>query len=155
MLIRTMLFLALRRILLNDRSSLLSCLLYLAFFALVCHSGVRQSSHKTTKTKHTILKTMRPGLVPPDIQKTKKTQAVDKGSPRVSFRGANISFKGYRDTYITPLRVKGTKQSYIPRAFGFLSGSIHPVHLLLLRIYKIICIIVQSLAHDKRSLPWG
>ena len=61
----------------------------------------------------------------------------------------------YRDTYIQSSRVKGARQSNVPGPLSSFVGSVHLALPWFLRIYKIVCIIVQGLAHDKRSLPWG
>src|SRR5664279_6481784 len=48
--------------------SLFSCLLSFVTLALVYHFGVRQSSHKVTKTELTILETLSYSLEPFDIR---------------------------------------------------------------------------------------
>jgi hypothetical protein len=50
--------------------------------------------------------------------------------------------------------VKRMEQSYVPWSLGFFSGPVHLVLLGSLRIYKIVGIIVQSLAHNEWPLPW-
>jgi hypothetical protein len=51
-------------------------------------------------------------------------------------------------------RVEGAKKRDIPRSLGFLVGFVRFALFWFLCIYKIISIVVQSLAHNERSLPW-
>ena len=96
-------------------------------------------------------------LEPSDIQETEITMQINtdfstRQFPSL-FSGCRHFISGFRDTYSESLRIKRAKQSYIPRSFGLLSGSVHPVLHLLLCINKIIGIIVQSIAHYKWSFP--
>ena len=75
-----------------------------------------------------------------------------KAVPEFPFGVPTFNFKVPRYIHYFLLGVKRAKQGYIPRPLGLLSRSVQLVLHLCLCIYKIIRIIAQSPAHNKRSL---
>ena len=133
------------------RCNLCSCLPFFFGVLAVESQDHESTAYNTHKHGDTVFRAIRHKEI--KINTETNTNISTRQSPSL-FSGCRHFISGFRDTYSESLRVKRAEKSYIPRAFGLLSGSVHPILHLSLSSYKIVGIIVQSFAHDKWSLPW-